>query len=174
MLCRPFADLDEETTSIDLKFYSDASKGINKGAGCILNHNWTFAKWEKYYIVKYDPSIDYLELLALCIGVFTWPEKLANMNLIFHCDNETVEHMVNNTAGRGKNSMYLIRLLVLNNIKYNRKIKVVHVASADNTLADALSRIEFDRFWFHADEEMKKYPDELPTEIWPASKIWQF
>ena len=173
-ICRPFMDLDMITSSIELNFYTDSSRAISKGFGCIFNTSWCFGKWEPGYIEQFQPSIQYLELYALCVGIFAWQEKLANMRIRIFCDNDAVKQMVNHTTSGCKNSMLLIRLLVLNCIKYNRRITVQFVASKDNGLADALSRMEFNRFWRNAPANMDCEPSELPAEIWPASKIWLY
>ena len=42
-----------------------------------------------------------------------------------------------------------------------------------NILADSLSRLDFKRFFENAPETVAPLPDNLPEELWPASKIWQ-
>ena len=173
-ICRPFVDLEQEISSTDVGFYSDASKSTVKGIGCVFKNRYIFAKYEPNYIRDFDPSIQYLELLALCMGIFTWSEELSNARVIIYCDNNAVKSMVNFTTSHCRNCMYLIRILVLSNLKYHRRIFVRHIASGKNVLADSLSRLNFRRFWDNAPENMNKEADQLPTELWPASKIWQF
>ena len=173
-ICRPMVDLNRELSSLDIGFYSDASKSKMKGAGCVLKNRWLFCQWEPNYIERFDPSIQYLELYALCLGIFTWADRIKNCRAIIYCDNDAVKNMINNTTSGCKQSMYLIRLLVLNNLRYNRRIFVRHIKTDKNTLADALSRLEFDRFWRNAPEDMNPQNDELSRELWPASKQWQF
>ena len=173
MICRPFSDINSKSDLRILNFYMDASKAVEKGIGCIYNSHWSFLKWKPGYIKEKDPSIQYLELYALCMGIFILEEELQNMNLTIFCDNESVQKMVNETTSSCKNCMYLIRLLILNNLRFNRKIWVEHVESEENTLADSLSRMEFDRFWENAPEDMDRFPRNPHKDMWPASKLWQ-
>ena len=39
-------------------------------------------------------------------------------------------------------------------------------------LTDALSSLDFDRFWSKAPENMHRRPDNISEEIWPPEKIW--
>ena len=170
-LCRPFTDKNRETSSRDLHFYSDASGKI--GLGCIFNKkSWLCAEWDKEFLDTCKPSIQYLELLALCVGIFAWDKELANMSLKIYCDNKAVRDMVNDYSSGCKNCMYLIRQLALNCLHFNRRIWVEYVKSEENVLADSLSRFDFKRFWENVPNSMETTPTEIPTQLWPVSKIW--
>ena len=174
LLCRPFIDFESiEVTSKDLNFYTDASKNKKLGFGAVYRNHWTFRIWENGYIDKYNPSIEYLELYALCVRVFCWGKELQNTRVTIFCDNQAVVQMVNNTTLSCKNCMYLIRMLVLDNITYNRCLFAKYVKSSDNGLADALSRQEFSRFNRLAPLTMDRCLYPLPQQVWPASRIWQ-
>ena len=95
-LCCPFLDQDIFSTSDQLNFYTDASG--TKGFGCFFNGRWTFGMWDEEFIKKNDPSIEYLELFALCAGIFTWQDMLRNMRIVIFCDNQSVIEMVNKTT----------------------------------------------------------------------------
>ena len=77
-VCRPMVDLlGHELTSKQLFFYTDASKSMTAGSfGCVFSRHWTFTPWETGYIKDFDPSIAYLELFALCMGIFTWQQEI--------------------------------------------------------------------------------------------------
>ena len=169
----PFLDFGKVWILEELRFYNDASKNLNLGFGCIFKNFYTFSRWEKGFIQEKNPSIEYLELYALCIGVFTWAEHLQNLHFAIYCDNQAVQSMVNSTTAGGKNCMALIRLLVLKSIQYNFRIKVFYVKSKDNDLADALSRLDFDKFEpLRHKAGIHKFPCKLPEEIYPPSRIW--
>ena len=68
--------------------------------------------------------------------------------------------------------MVLMRLITLQEMKYNLRIRAKHIKSEKNSLADALSRGQMDRFWREAPESMNKERTLVPEEIWPPSKIW--
>ena len=173
---RPFIDFQADPSdSIELDFYTDASLNENFGVGCFFPPNWGFAAWEPGWIAKVKPSIMYLELVALCAGVFMWQERLANMKVEIFCDNTGVRDIVNKNTSGCKNSMLLLRLLTLNSLKYNRRIKVKYVESAKNVFADHLSRMKLDQFFDEVRKQGKKItqePSQMPETIWPVSKIW--
>ena len=116
MLCRPFVDLNMFESSIMLQFFTDATKSPELGFGCYFDGEWTYGKWEHDYIKKYDPSIEYLELFDLCVGIFVWSDKIKNKRIVIFCDNQAVISMVNNMTSSCKNCMILIRLLVLDGL----------------------------------------------------------
>ena len=97
-LTRPFIDFEstDYTFNADIiGFYTDASASKVLGFGCYFNKQWTFGQWEQNYIQFYSPSIEYLELFALLVGIFVWKEKLKNGQFVIFCDNESVVQMVN-------------------------------------------------------------------------------
>ena len=81
LLCRPFIDVDDErVTSETLNFYTDSSAAIDKGFGCFFSSHWNSGLWGKEFILQNKPSIQFLELYALVIGVFTWESHRKLMN----------------------------------------------------------------------------------------------
>ena len=109
----------------------------------------------------------------MCAGVFTWQQQLSNKRILVHYDNESVVHMVNNQVSTCPQCMYLIHLLVLNNLKFNRRLFAKHLTTTQNYLADAISRGWYKRFFEKAQKSMNRYPDCISDTIWPASKIWE-
>ena len=167
---RPMIDSEMFVTSEDICFYSDASAAKELGYGCVYQTNWIFGQWEPGFISKYQPSIEVLELFALCAGIFTWANKIANQRIIIFCDNMGVVNMVNNNSSKCKRCMYLLRILTLNNLIYNRCISVKYIHSKDNILSDALSRLLLKRFRKFG-LEMSQQPDQISEELWPFSRI---
>ena len=80
--------------------------------------------------------------------------------------------MINNSSSSCHNCMHLIRMLVLDNIIHYRRIFAKYVRSEDNELADALSRLQFLRFWRLAPRDMNEQPTTLSEALWPMSRIW--
>ena len=106
-------------TSTEINFYSDSSAAKNLGYGCVFQNNWIHGIWEPGYIKCFKPSIEYLELFALCTGVLTWESQLRNCRIILFCDNQAVVQMVNSISSSCWNCMYLLRILVLNGLIHN-------------------------------------------------------
>ena len=167
-------DVVSPMTSVQvIRFYSDASAAERLGYRCVFNSHWLFGQWEEQFINKCEPSIEYLELFALCTGVLTWAEDLTNCRVVIHCDNQAVVHMVNKLSSTCANCMYLLRILVLNCMKYNRKIFMQYVDTKSNFLADALSRLKISQFKRLAPAGMDEFPSKIHDCLWPVSKIWQ-
>ena len=172
-VCHPMIDQDAMILARDLKFFSDASTSKRLGCGAVFNNHWLFAQWEPNFIKEEKPSIEFLELYALTAAVLTWGHLIKHQRVIIYCDNSAVVNMINNTSSSCRNCMYLLRLLVLNNLVNDRRIFCRHVYSENNILADSLSRLQFDRFWKNAPETMDPYPSVISPLVWPLTKIWQ-
>ena len=174
-LCRPFIDLDAGSrNSRILEFYSDSSKNAKLGMGAIFieQGTWLVKRWNEDFINQENPSIEFLELYALVAAVCTWngSDLLCNSRVTIHCDNQAVVYMVNNLASSCMQCMKLIRILVLDSIRCNRRLFARYVSTTDNFLADAISRFKFGKFWRLAPSNTKPEPDVVrliePEKLW--------
>ena len=175
ILSRPFLDLSTELTTDILDLYSDASKNEVFGFGATCNTSWMFGQWEPGFIKEKDPSIEYLELFGLLVGVMTWGHHFCNRRIVLFCDNQSVVQMVNQTTASCKNCMVLIRLLVLESLVQNIRVFACFVRGKDNYFSDALSRMNLSRFRRLGEIHHKEFDVEstnIPAEIWPISKLW--
>ena len=170
--CRPFLDYHLKTSSVELDLYTDASSTL--GCGGYYKNEWFQAEWgDEHPEIK--PSINYLELYAVTVAIINWIEHFKNRKVVLFCDNMSVVHMINNTASKCKNCMFLLRLITLKSLVFNTKITAKHVEGISNVLADKLSRLDYKGFREHARKLNKKFngsPVPLPEQIWPISKIW--
>ena len=173
-ILRPFIDLDEVLQADVLDLASDAAKGPELGAGAVFGRKWIFVRWEPNYIRICDPSIEYLELLGVCLAVFAWRELLSNKRFIIFCDNMSVVSMINQSSSTCKNCMCLIRLLTLESLKRNMRVFARWVKGLENGRPDALSRQKIDRFKklsYNMNIVPEAEPTTIPTELWPASRM---
>ena len=173
-VCRPFIDVSDKKGAKENFFYSDASGSLKKGAfGAVFVDRWICAPWSKTFLQDNNPSIEYLELAALVIAVFTWIDLLANLRVRIFCDNNSVVNMIESTSSNCKRCMRLIRILTLKCLNFNTRIFAKHVKSEDNEIADALSRGQWSRFRRLAKQhKLQRVPDLLTKEVWPIEKIW--
>ena len=170
---RPFLDFTSLLTAQDITFYTDASLNKNFGAGGYCGRNWFVLRWNPKFITQCRPSISYLELYALTVGILLYTDQFKNKRLMLHCDNMAVIHMINKNSSACRNCMVLIRIIVMHSMVHNLRIFARYVKSQDNKIADALSRQQWSRFrQLTANTGMKKFPDQIPHQIWPISKIW--
>ena len=143
VVSKPMIDLvSKPENAANIGFYSDTSVAAMLGFGVVFGNHWLCRNWDVQFIIVQDPSIEFLELYALCIGIFAWENypHMTNNRICVNCDNMAVVHMVNNLTSRCKNCMFLIRMLVLNGLKFNRRITARYINTKDNNLSDALSR----------------------------------
>ena len=165
---RGFIDMSRFHYATEIRMASDASKAISLGFGAICGDSWTYAQWPEGFIEQYDPSIAYLELYALVVGVKLWIHRFANKRVVLLCDNQSVIQMVNNTMPSCKDCMILIRLLVLESLYNNVRIFARFVRSQDNTAPDMLARLKIDAF-----KQLKHWEPEMtdiPESLWPIQK----
>ena len=171
VVCQPMVDLTTTITADELLFFSDASAAEHLGYGCIFWNRWLFGKWEDHFIKQKKPSIAFLELFALAAGVLTWKDSITNCQVILFCDNQSVVQMINNMSSKCGNCMTLIRMLVLDGLRNNRRIFARYISTKQNYLADSLSCLQIKKFHALVPSGTNRYPDLIMEELWPISKL---
>ena len=171
IFCRPFLDFNDTMVADKINMYSDASGVIGFGAFC--ENDWLAGLWNADFLNRCKPSIEFLELFVLVAGVLCWIRRFKNRRVILFTDNHTVQTWVNECTASDKNSLHLIRLMVLECVKQNVILFAEYVELEANTLADSLSRDQMVQFWDHAPETMNHTPTDLPLAIWPIEKFWK-
>ena len=75
------------------------------------------------------------------MAIVTWGHlpELCNTRIKVYCDNKSIRDMVNGLRSGSPSCLKLIRILTLNNLKFNRRVFIKYVKSKDNVLADAAS-----------------------------------
>ena len=81
--------------------------------------------------------------------------------------------MINNSTSNCKNCMVLMQLLVAESMYWNVRVFAKHVGTKQNGKADALSRLDFDRFIRVGGDVMNEVATPIPEAIWPLRKIWK-
>ena len=171
-ISRPFMDLSKFTTANDIGFSSDATAGKFLGFGCVFGKSWLFGQWEPDFIDHYSPSIEVLELFALCLGLFTWIKKIANSRVLVYCDNQAVVSMVNSTSSSCAYCMKLIRRLTLKCLQWNVRVFARHLKGSLNILPDRLSRLKISEFKkLVKDKGFDQNPTNPDMELWPLSSV---
>ena len=169
---RPFIDTvcwDAE----QLDMYSDASGNFKLGFGAYCGPEWTFGQWDERFCLLHKPSIEYLELFAVLVGVLKWIKLFTNKRIVLFCDNQAVVCMINSSSSKCKNCMILIRCLVAESLLRNVRVFAKYVNTKDNGKADALSRLDFTRFIRLSNGTMNELPCAIPDFLWPMEKIWK-
>ena len=172
VVLRPLIDLYQESTSVEMDFYSDSSASESLGFGVVFGRHWMFGAWPPQFIRTFKPSIAYLELFALVAGILAWETEICNIRMIIYCDNQSVVEMVNKNASSCSKCMFLLRLLVLSGIIHNRRIFVRYIKSKDNLRADLLSRLKINKFIHISAADIDPEPTSIPDRMWPIEKLW--
>ena len=167
---RPFADFTQVAEDVDI--FTDSSRSEKLGCGGISGSSWFSIQWEEDFILKFKPSIAYLELYAVVVAVLNWIHRFQNRKIALFCDNLGVVHMLNNNSSNCKNCMVLIRILVLQGLLNNVKITAKHIVGKSNILSDHLSRLRIDKFRQLTGDKYEAVHTPPPDKIWPMSKIW--
>ena len=120
--------------------FTDASGSI--GFAGVLGTEWFALGWNSV------PEFSHLqiaikELYPIVLALELWGPRLADRRILFMSDNEAVVHVVNKQSCKEKTLMKLIRRLVLASLSYNILFKAKHIPGKNNTLADKLSRFQF-------------------------------
>ena len=120
-----------------------------------------------------QPSIEYLELFGVTAAVLRWIKNYENQRIFLFCDNISVVHMINNSSSKCKNCTILIRLITLTSLIWNVRVYAKYIPSKENGPSDALSRLQFKRFWKLC-PTAEHQPVDIPSDIWPISKVWLY
>ena len=170
VFCCPFLEVGYFTAD-DIDMYSDAAKHAKKGFGAYCDKSWTFGIWGAEFMDECQPSIQYLELYGVTAAVLLWIRRFKNKKICLFCDNDSVVKMINKGTSKCKQCMVLIRIITLECMIQNVRVFAKWVATDENGKADALSRMDFKRFW-ELDDSMEAFPTTIPNQIWPVEKIW--
>ena len=172
---RPFMDLNTANGySEEVDFFTDASANPLLGCGGISDDSWFILQWDEKFITKFCPSINYLELFAVTVGIVLWVNKYKNRRITIFCDNNSVVYMINKNSSKCKNCMVLLRILILQGLTHNVKISAKHVPGVQNTYSDLLSRLKYKEFKMHAklgNRNFKNRAEKIPEILYPLDKL---
>lgn len=171
-LCRPYLDFEKGITLEELNFYTDASKSSKVAAfGVVFQKDWTYGIFPDWILKSELTKRQTLQMYALTVGVVLVAKRLKNKRVTIFCDNQAVVAMIINGTSRCKTCMEFIRIVVKTSMHNNVRFFARYVKSEENGKADALSRLEFNRFRLLATEANQKLLP-IPNELWPLRKYW--
>ncbi|XP_066444898.1 uncharacterized protein [Eleutherodactylus coqui] len=137
--------LEEEKQNEEIGLVSDAAGSY--GFGVILGDQWCCAAWPDTWIErKWIKNTALLEIFPLVVAMEIWGQRLANGNICFGSDNQSVVQMVNKQSSSSTLVLAALRHLILRCLQHNVKFKARHVPGYLNATADALSRFQMSHF----------------------------
>ena len=91
-------------------------------------------------------SITFKELYGITAAVSTWAPPLASRNVLFHCDNQLVVHILSSGSSRYTHIMSMLRYLFYVCTSRDIMLRAVHIPGVTNCFADCLSRLQVTKF----------------------------
>ena len=76
----------------------------------------------------------------------TWGKNWTDKRILFHCENKAVTDVWQSGLSCSAGLMHLVRTLFFAAAKGNFYVLIRHIAGFDNCIADALSRLQMQRF----------------------------
>ncbi|KAK3095242.1 hypothetical protein FSP39_012073 [Pinctada imbricata] len=151
-----------------LQLFTDSS---NSAGGAYFQGEWSYIKWPKSWSEDILREMSFLELIPIVLAFSIWSTKLANKKVLLHTDNEALVPIINNKTSKSDKIMTLLRHLMFIIIERNIQIKAVHIPGAENKIADAISRLQWDRFRKEA-LLANPCPVNVPTKILTLLSQW--
>ena len=127
------------TTDDDLQLYTDAS---NIAVGAYLDGAW-FVE----LVPDLSHSINWRELYVVVLAAATWGHRWTGKRILLYCDNQCVVQVLTTGTSKSPALMDLVRALFYLSATYQFEVTATWIGTKVNTLADALSRLDFHKFW---------------------------
>lgn len=131
---------DKWQSSDFYKLYTDAAGSIGYAA---VFGSWWFAK--KWMVDTSHYHITVKELFPIILALEIWGKHMQNSKVLFLSDNQAVVEIINKKSSRDKVLMKLIRRLVVTSMTHNILFRAKFIAGKTNTVADCLSRFQFQK-----------------------------
>ena len=154
----------------DKHLITDASGSI--GFGLIFGSKWAYGPWP----IEWESlGIVFKEMFPIALVVCKWPMRLENSILKCESDNMAVVHTINSFSCKCADTMVLVRKMALTCLRFNIRIYAIHVPGVQNVLADALSRLQLERFHAEANRTGKTLASrpELIEPLWLDLDNWR-
>ena len=151
------------TLDCDIQLFTDASG--TEGFGGFFRGEWFQGRWPED-IIRRSLSIAWMEFFPVVVATAVWGHKLEGKRVIFRSDNESVVAIINKQSFPCPDIMHLVRIFVLQCLKYNLHFKSNHIPGIDNEISDALSRFQMIRF-------RRLVPTAAPEAVRIPEELWR-
>lgn len=156
----------QEEFILDKNFllFTDAAGSV--GFAAIWRNHWCAGHWNPTWQVKgYLKNIVLLELFPIIVAIEIWGSFFRNKRILIRTDNKGVMYAINCLTSKSPPVIILLRHMIFKCLSLNIWMKAVHVPGKDNVLADALSRLQMDRF-FQLFPEADRVGLSCPPNLW--------
>lgn len=138
---------------------SDASGSW--GCGAFFNGLWLQWKWPSEWL---PVAIMAKEMVPIVLSCAVWGPLLTRKRVLFQCDNSGVVAAIQKGSSREPTVMNLLRSMWFFVAHFDISVEAVHIAGAQNSTADQLSRNQMMEF-FHSNLQVNLLPTPLPEEL---------
>ena len=129
--------------SADMHLFTDSS---DLAAAGYYDSAWFVVPFIYEFSELKSMSINWRELFAIIVAAETFGSRWSGKRILMHCDNMCVVEVVNSGSSKSVDIMDLIRKLFFVCAKFHFEIRTCYINTKVNDIADALSRLQFDRF----------------------------
>ena len=145
-----------------LHIHTDAAKNV--GFAAVFKTHWFWGTWLSWWC---EQNMTLLEMMPILLALETSGYKMKNSVVVLHTDNEALVSVINKQSSKEKLVMVLVRWLVVAGLKYNIVCQAQQVPGQYNTMADALSRSQMEKFRaLHPQADTRPSPfAELPPAL---------
>ena len=113
------------------------------GYGAILGKEWFVSTWST---AQMPLSIAYKELFPVVLAASLLGHQWSAKRVEFHYDNTAMVEVLRSGTSKDSNMIVLLRHLSMLAALHSFAFTASHVAGSSNSVADALSRFDFQRF----------------------------
>ena len=130
------------TPPAGLHLYTDSS---TQGLGGCCGDAWFSQAWP-VATKEWANSVSWLEMVPMLAACLLWGHRWTGLSVLMHCDNTGVVCAWEKGWSRDPRLISLIRQTLFVAAKHSFGLRVSHVPGANNSAADALSRLQIGRF----------------------------
>lgn len=102
--------------------------------------------------------------MPILVAMWIWADQFTAKKLLINTDNIALVDILNAKSSKSQRVMSLVRPLVLLCMKNNIQIKTRHIPGYQNSIADSISRFQWERFRSLA-PQADTTPARLPPEL---------
>ncbi|XP_053161001.1 uncharacterized protein LOC128349104 [Hemicordylus capensis] len=129
----------------ELQVQSDAAGGL--GFGVYFRGRWCAERWPAAWVASVvTKDLTFLEFFPIVVAIHLWADLFRDKTVHFWCDNQATVQVIDRQTSRSPRVMILVRAFVLACLHNNIQFLACHVPGVQNSLADALSRFQVQRF----------------------------
>ena len=120
------------------------------GQGGFFSGQWFSLEWSADQLAHAARSVrlamPFLELFAILSACSAWGPQWRGRLVVVHTDCEPAQAAVQRHHSDVSESQALVRAIAMCEVRFDFTLAAVHVRGVDNVLADALSRLDVQRF----------------------------